>query len=437
MLGLDVAMLTGGIRRPPVYRPAGRLLSCKDVLLKCNIQAAVGDHCHVLVPGERPILAEVIGFEGPNAFLTPFESTANVRPGLTVVRKGHGLTIPTGAGLIGRVIDGLGRPIDDQGPLVGCPAKPVFGPAPAAMRRMRIREPFWTGQRCIDSMLTCGIGQRIGIFAGSGVGKSTLLAEITKGSAADVNVIAMIGERGREVIPFLEDTFGPEGMARSVVILAGCDESPLMRVRASQAAIAIADQFRGEGKNVLFMIDSLTRLAMAQREIGQMRGEVPGPKGYTASCFQTLATTVERLGNGSRGSITALLTVLVEGGDFDEPVSDAVRSLVDAHIILDRKIAEKGIFPAVNILKSASRVLDDVVDVQHLAAVRKLQGVLGLLEETQDIVRLGMYVKGTDSQVDRALALKPRIDAFFRQGKGERWSAQKTRAELLGIASAC
>jgi flagellum-specific ATP synthase len=435
MLGLDFPTLTQGFKRTPTYRPAGRLLSCKDVLLKCNIQAAVGDHCHILVPGEKPILAEVIGFEGPNAYLTPFESTAHVRPGLTVVRKGHGLTIPVGPGLIGRVIDGLGRPIDDKGPLVGCPPKPVHGPAPSAMRRQRIREPFWTGQRCIDSMLTCGVGQRIGIFAGSGVGKSTLLAEVTKGSNSDVNVIAMIGERGREVIPFLEDTFGPEGMARSIVILAACDESPLMRVRASQAAIAIADHFRSEGKNVLFMIDSLTRLAMAQREIGQMRGEVPGPKGYTASCFQMLATTVERLGNCSKGSITALLTVLVDGGDFDEPVSDSVRSLVDAHIILDRKIAERGIFPAVNILKSASRVQDDVVDHAHIAAVRKIQGILSMLEESQDLVRLGMYQKGNDPLLDRALALKPRLDAFFRQTKGDRWSPERTRAEMLGIAA--
>lgn len=435
MLTLDVSALTVGMKRTPTYRPAGRLLSCKDVLLKCTVQAAVGDHCHILVPGEKPILAEVIGFEGPNAYLTPFEPTTNVRPGMTVVRIGHGLTIPTGDGLVGRVIDGLGRPIDDLGPLRGCPPKPVFGPAPHALRRARIREPFWTGQRVVDSMLTCGVGQRIGIFAGSGVGKSTLLAEITKGSNADVNVIALIGERGREVIPFLHDTFGPEGMAKSVVILAACDESPLMRVRASQSAIAIADHFRSQGKNVLFMIDSLTRLAMAQREIGQMRGEVPGPKGYTASCFQMLATTVERLGNGPTGSITALLTVLVEGGDFDEPVSDSVRSLVDAHVILDRKIAERGIFPAVNILKSASRVQDDVVDSQHVKAVRKLQAILGMLEESQDLVRLGMYKQGADAQLDRALLLKPRLDAFFRQTKGDRWKPEQTRAELLAIAA--
>ena len=434
MLGLDFSALTLGIQHAPMYRPAGKLLSCKDVVMKCSIQAAVGDHCEIIVPGEKPILAEVIGFEGGNAFLTPFDPAHTVRPGMTVIRKGRGLTIPTGDGLRGRVIDGLGRPVDGKGPLVGCPARPVNRPAPAAMDRQRIREPFFTGQRAIDGLLACGVGQRVGIFAGSGVGKSTLLGEITKGSSADVNVIALIGERGREVVPFLEDNLGPVGMARTVVVVATCDESPLMRVRAAQSAIAIADHFRDEGKNVLFMIDSLTRLAMAQREIGQMRGEVPGPKGYTASCFQLLATTVERLGNGRRGGITALLTVLVDGGDLDEPVSDAVRSLVDGHIVLDRKIAEKGIYPAVNILKSVSRVQNEVVDRDHALAARKVRALLAVLEESQDLVRLGMYTKGGDPQLDRALALKPRVEQFLKQDCGERWSYAQTRAELLALA---
>lgn len=435
MLGLDIPNISAGIRSGSSYRPAGKLLSCKDVVMKCSMQAAVGDQCEIIVPGGKPILAEVIGFEGPHAFLTPYDPAENVHPGMTVIRKGRGMTIPTGEGLCGRVIDGLGRPVDGKGPIVGCPSRPVNRPAPQALQRRRILEKFNTGQRAIDSMLTCGIGQRVGIFAGSGVGKSTLLGEITKGSSADVNVIALIGERGREVAPFIEDVLGEEGMARTVVIVAKCDESPLMRVRASQAAIAIADYFRDEGKNVLFMIDSLTRLAMAQREIGQMRGEVPGPKGYTSSCFQMLATTIERLGNGPKGGITALLTVLVDGGDMDEPISDAVRSLVDGHIILDRKLAEKNIYPAVNVLKSVSRVQHDIVDDIHQQASAKLRTIIAMLEESQELVRIGMYKKGSDLALDKALELKPAVEAFVKQKTGERSSIEQTRRELLAITN--
>jgi flagellum-specific ATP synthase len=436
MLAFDMESIASGIKRASAnYRAAGRLISCKDAVLKCSIQAAVGDHCEIQTAEGGSILTEVIGFEGSFAYLTPFDQAENIRPGMTVVRKGNGLTVPTGDGLFGRVIDGLGRPIDNNGPLTNVANRPVHRPAPAAMDRQRIRQPFVTGQRAIDAMMTCGVGQRVGIFAGSGVGKSTLLGEITKGANADVNVIALIGERGREVLPFLEDNLGEEGMARTVVVVATCDESPLMRVRASQAAIAIADSFRESGKNVLFMIDSLTRLAMAQREIGQMRGEVPGPKGYTPSCFQTLATTIERLGNGARGGITALLTVLVDGGDFDEPIADSVRSLVDGHIVLDRKIAEKGIYPAFNVLKSVSRVQSDIVDKEHVSASKKFRSILALLEESNDMIRLGMYTPGMSKELDKALELKPRLEKFLKQDPGERWTLAQTRHELLAIAS--
>lgn len=435
MLGLDLPTLTAGIKGASLYRTGGKLLSCKDAVMKCTLQAAVGDQCEIIVPGGRPILTEVIGFEGNNSFLTPYDPVENIHPGMTVIRKGRGMTIPTGMNLLGRVIDGLGRPVDGKGPITNCPIRAVSRPAPQALERKRILEKFHTGQRAIDSLLTCGMGQRIGIFAGSGVGKSTLLGEITKGSSADVNVIALIGERGREVAPFIQDTLGEEGMARTVVIVAKCDESPLMRVRASQAAIAIADYFRDEGKNVLFMIDSLTRLAMAQREIGQMRGEVPGPKGYTASCFHMLATTIERLGNSSKGGITALLTVLVDGGDLDEPISDSVRSLVDGHIVLDRKLAEKNIYPAINVSKSVSRVQHDIADAEHMAASAKIKTILALLEESQELVRIGMYKRGNDPALDKALELKQRIEKFLTQKTGERSRPEDTRKEMLAIAA--
>ncbi|MFM8273344.1 MAG: FliI/YscN family ATPase, partial [Gemmata sp.] len=348
------------ITQTPLYSVGGRLQSVTG-LMKSAIPAAVGDHCFIMPRRGEPVLAEVIGFEKDVAYMVPFDATDDLRPGMPVMRKGKGATIPVGNNLLGRVIDGRGRPVDGKGAISGCKPVPLNRPAPPAMERQRIREPFVTGTRSIDSMLTCGKGQRIGIFAGSGVGKSTLLGEIAKGSQADVNVIALIGERGREVAPFLEDVLGEDGMARSIVIVATCEQTPLMRVRAAQAAIAIADHFREAGQNVLFVIDSLTRLAIAQRELGLLLGEPPSSRGYTPSVFAALANTVERLGNSAVGSITALLTVLVDGGDMDEPIADYVRGLVDGHIVLDRKLAERGFYPAIDVARSVSRVASDVV----------------------------------------------------------------------------
>jgi flagellum-specific ATP synthase len=434
MLGLNIASMTHGIGQAPMYRQAGKLKSATG-MLTCNLPAAVGDHCEIQTRKGKPILTEVIGFANDLAYMVPFDAADDIHPGMTVIRKGQGLTIPTGRGLLGRVIDGLGRPLDKKGPLIGCPWRPVNRPAPLAMERARIRDPFVTGIRAIDSLLTCGHGQRIGIFAGSGVGKSTLLSEIAKGSEADINVIALIGERGREVAPFLEDCLGEEGMARSVVIVATCEQTPLMRVRASQAAIAIADYYRESGANVLFMIDSLTRLAMAQREIGLMLGEPPSARGYTPSCFQLLANTVERLGNAAVGGITALLTVLVDGDDLDEPVTDSVRSLVDGHIVLDRKIAEAGVYPAINISRSVSRIASDVTSREQTVAARKFRAILATLAEVQDIVRVGAYKAGSSPQVDKALELKPVLDKFLQQERGESWTFDQTRARLLEITA--
>ncbi|AMV25636.1 Flagellum-specific ATP synthase [Gemmata sp. SH-PL17] len=435
MLGLDMPAMNRSIVQTPLYRMGGRLKSVTG-LMTCNIPAAVGDHCAILPNDGEPVLAEVIGFENDQAYLVPFDAAENLRPGMAVLRKGKGLMVPTGRNLLGRVIDGLGRPLDGKGPITDCPLRPVNRPAPPAMERQRIREPFVTGVRAIDSMLTCGGGQRVGIFAGSGVGKSTLLGEIANGSQADVNVIALIGERGREVAPFLEDVLGPEGMARSVVIVATCEQTPLMRVRASQAAIAIADYFRGEGQNVLFVIDSLTRLAMAQRELGLLLGEPPSSRGYTPSVFQTLANTVERLGNAAVGGITALLTVLVDGGDMDEPIADYVRGLVDGHIVLDRKIAERGFYPAIDVSRSVSRVATDVVDREFSKAARKVRAIMATHAEVLDLIRIGAYVRGSSPQVDKAIELMPKLEKFLKQDVGERATFEETRTGLFQIAAA-
>jgi flagellum-specific ATP synthase len=435
MLGLDLPSLTQSITMTPRYRQGGRLRSATG-MLTVSLPAAVGDQCAIFPrgPHDPPVLAEVIGFESDLAYLVPFDPADDLRPGMPVIRKGRGATVPVGDGLLGRVIDGLGRPLDGKGPVLGCTPHSVNRPAPPALDRQRIREPFVTGIRAIDSVLTCGRGQRVGIFAGSGVGKSTLLGEIAKGSEADVNVIALIGERGREVAPFLEDVLGPDGMARSVVIVATCEQTPLMRVRASQAAIAIADHFRGAGQNVLFVIDSLTRLAMAQRDLGLLRGEPPSSRGYTPSVFQTLANTVERLGNAAVGGITALLTVLVDGGDMDEPIADYVRGLVDGHIVLNRKIAEKGVYPAIDVSASVSRVTGDVCEPEHAKAARKFRAIMGTYAEVQDLIRIGAYVRGSSPQVDKAIELMPQVERFLKQDVGERSSYDQTRRAMFQLA---
>lgn len=432
MLGLDLDTLNRNIHQTPLYHMGGRLKSCAGVLT-CSLQAAVGDQVAIMPKSGPPVLAEVIGFQDAVSQLVPYDPVDDLRPGMPVIRKGRGLTIPVGNALLGRVLDGLGRPIDDKGPLVGCKEVAVNRPPPAALSRTRIHTPFVTGIRSIDGMLTCGRGQRIGIFAGSGVGKSTLLGEITKGCEADVSVIALIGERGREVGPFLEDCLGEEGMRRSVVIVATCEQTPLMRVRATQAAIAVADHFRSDGSNVLLMIDSLTRLAMAQRELGLMMGEPPSSRGYTPSVFQVLANTIERLGNASVGGITALLTVLVDGGDLDEPVSDAVRSFVDGHIVLDRKIAERGFYPAIDVARSISRVATDVIDPEHKLAARKFREVLDTYDQVKDLIRIGMYQRGMNAKTDAAVELMGEVEKFLKQDVGERSGYDSTRTRLLEL----
>lgn len=436
MLNLDLAALKTEIADTPLYRRGGKLKSATG-LLTCSLSAALGDHCEIHTGGRYspPILAEVIGFDGSLAYLVPYDNLENAQPGMTVVHKGEGLMVPTGDKLLGRVLDGLGRPLDGKGDLPPGPRLPVNRPAPTPLERQRIRQPFVTGMRAIDSVLTCGRGQRVGIFAGSGVGKSTLLGEITRGAESDVNVLALIGERGREVGPFLEDCLGPEGMRRSVVVVATCEQSPLMRVRASQAAIAMAECFREEGRNVLFMIDSLTRLAMAQREMSLALGEPPSSRGYTPSVFRLLANTVERLGNSAVGTMTGILTVLVDGDDMDEPIADAVRSLVDGHIVLERRLAEKGHYPAINVGKSVSRVAMDIMEAGHRTAARKLRAMLATYAEAEDLIRIGAYAKGSSPQVDRAIELMPAVERFLRQDVGQRSGYAETTAGLAQLAT--
>lgn len=435
MLNLNIESLRQDIRTYDGQRLAGKLRSAKGVLLSCTLPAAVGDHCEISVPGGRAIQAEIIGFADGVAHLVPYENSEEIHPGMPVIRKGPGLTVPMGEGLLGRILDGLGRPVDGRGPLFGCPERVVSLTAPKPMTRARVTQPLVTGQRAIDGLLTCGRGQRVGIFSGSGVGKSTLLGEIAKGSSADVNVIALIGERGPEVRPFLDDCLGPEGIKKSVLIVATCEQTPLMRVRGAQLAIAIADYFRQQGTHVLFMIDSLTRLGMAQRELGLALGEPPSARGYTPSVFQLLASVTEHLGNAEHGSITGIMTVLVDGGDLDEPISDAVRSLVDGHIVLDRRLAESGHFPAVSISQSISRVAHYVTDSAHQQLARKFREIMATYAEAEDLIRIGAYAKGTSPQIDKAIELRPSLLSFLRQEVNQRFAFDETRRTLERLVS--
>lgn len=430
LLKLNVEKLRQEIESFDGTKRAGKLRSATGLLLSCSLNAAVGDQCEIFTPKGRAILAEVIGFSSGVAYLVPYEHTDEIRPGMAVVRKEHGLIVPVGDGLLGRILDGVGRPMDERGPVERCAGRAVNLNAPPPMTRMRVVEPLITGQRAIDGLLTVGRGQRLGIFSGSGIGKSTLLGEIAKGASADINVIALIGERGPEVRPFLEDCLGPQGMAKSVVVVATCDQTPLMRVRAAQTALTIADAYRDQGAHILFMLDSLTRMAMAQRELGLALGEPPSARGYTPSVFQLLANLVERLGNGAQGSITGIMTVLVDGSDLDEPISDAVRSLVDGHIILDRRLAESGHYPPISIAQSISRVAFHVSDKAHQNAARKLRNILATYSEAEDLIRIGAYAKGSSPQVDRAVELRPSVLGFLRQGVNERTSFEDTRRAM-------
>jgi len=435
MLRLDLGKLCRTIETHDGLRTAGKLRSSNGVLLSCSLPAAVGDRCEVVPPHGRPMLGEVIGFNDGTAYLVLYEEGAEIYPGLPVVRQGHGLTVPVGEGLLGRIVDGLGRPLDRKGELSGCQKRMVRADVPPPLERTRVRQAFITGQRVLDGCLTLGRGQRVGIFAGSGVGKSTLLGEIAKGSDADVNVIALIGERGREVRPFIDDCLGPQGKHKSVVVVATGDQTPLLRIRAAQVAVTMAEFFREQGAHVLLMLDSLTRLAMAQRELGLALGEPPSARSYTPSVFRLLANLIERMGNDAHGSITGILTVLVEGGDLDEPISDAVRSLVDGHIVLDRRLAERGHYPSVNVGQSISRVAHDVTDATHQTVVRKLNAAMATYAEVEDLIRIGAYVKGTSPQADRAIELYPALLSFLKQEMNERSSYSATRIVMDQIAA--
>ena len=381
--------------------------------------APVGAIAEIERESDEPIEAEVIGFSGTSTLLFPYSDPKGIRLGNRVRMKKSARWIPIGSAMLGRVVDARGRAIDGRAFGVLRDRVPLDGSSMHACSRPRIDTSLSTGVRAIDGLMTCGRGQRLGIFAGSGIGKSTLLGMMARYTDADVIVIGLIGERGREVNDFIERDLGGQGLAKSVVVVATSDEPALMRVHAAKTASAIAEYFRDQGKDVLLLIDSITRFSLAQREIGLAAGEPPTTRGFTPSVFAMLPKIVERAGRTPLGSITAFYTVLVDGDDPNEPIADTMRGLLDGHVWLDRKLAHRGHYPAIDVLGSISRLMNDLCDTEHLAAAREVRELMALYAENEDLISIGAYRQGANPAIDRAIAMKSRIDAFLRQAVHE------------------
>ncbi len=432
---LDLSRYRETLNSMDPVRLNGRVCQVVGVVVESLGPASrVGEICRIHTGRQRPpIPAEVVGFRGNRVLLMPLGGMEDIAHGDEVVATGHLLTVRVGRGLLGRVLDGLGRPLDRQGQIVCGSPRCVQQSAPHPLRRKRILEPLSLGVRAIDAFLTCGKGQRIGIFSGSGVGKSTLLGMMARNSTADVNVIALIGERGREVREFIEGILGEDGLARSVVITATSDQPAIQRVKAALVATTIAEYFRDEGLDVLLTMDSVTRIAWAQREIGLAIGEAPTTRGYTPSVFATLPQLLERAGAGERGTITGLFTVLVEGDDLNEPVADMVRGVLDGHIVLTRDLAEKGHFPAIDILASVSRLMPHVTTPEQRRAAMEVRRLVAAYRSAEDLINIGAYSEGSNPEVDRATAMIGKISAFLQQTSEEDCRWEDTIARLLAM----
>jgi len=418
------------------FRSVGRIVKVVGMTIESEgPQCSIGDLVKIASHG-GDCFAEVAGFRDDRVLLFPLEGLEGVRSGDHVVPVSEGLRVPVGPGLLGRVIDGLGRPIDGKGPIPAETYWKVKRAAPNSMLRTRITEPFITGVRSIDAMLTCGKGQRMGIFAGSGVGKSSLIGMICRNAAADLNVISLIGERGKEVLDFIEDSLGPEGLARSVVLVSTSDKSPLQRVKGAETAMAIAEYFRDQSQDVLFVMDSVTRYSMAQREIGLAVGEPPATKGYPPSVFSIMPALLERAGTNQFGSITGFFTVLVEGDDMNDPIADTARGILDGHIVLSRELAAQGHYPAIDILPSISRVMTGVVGREHQHYAQKLRSLISTYRKSEDMINIGAYSRGSNPQIDEALAKHQAIEALLVQDLNNMTELPETEQLMKEIVGA-
>jgi len=425
---LDIQKYHHFLESTDLYTRMGRI----DQIVGMTVEATgpacnIGDVCTILAEEKnQQIPAEVVGFRGSKVLLMPYEDIEGIGYGSVVRNTGDKLNIRVSNAMIGRTVDALGHPMDGLGPIQGGVDYPINGRPSNPMTRPRITEPMEMGVKAIDGLLTIGKGQRMGIFAGSGVGKSTLMGTLARNVKADVNVIGLVGERGREVVEFIQKSLGPAGLGRSVLVVATSDQPAMMRAKCALTTTAIAEYFRDQGKDVLLMMDSLTRFCMAQREIGLSIGELPVARGYTPSIYAALPKLLERSGNFQKGSITGIYTVLVEGDDTNEPISDTVRSIIDGHIILSRKVAMKNHYPAIDILASLSRLMNDIVSEEHLKAAGRLRSMLSVYQAHADLVSIGAYKSGTNPELDQALNCIGKINRFLQQEDEEKHRYENT-----------
>ena len=424
-------------RTAPVHAPEGVVLDVVGLIIEVGgLRAAVGDA--LAVEGElgARLEIEVVGFRAGRLLTTPLGTLSGIRPGARVVRLERGATVPGAMALLGRVVDSFGRPLDGGPAIQAEHACPVNAAPPPAFARKPIDKPFCTGVRAFDALLPLGVGQRMGIFAGAGVGKSTLLGMICRSSQADVNVVGLVGERGRELNDFIRNSLGPDGLAKSVVVAATSDMPPLVRARGAESATAIAEYFRNQGKSVLLVMDSVTRYAMALREAALAAGEPPATKGYPPSVFAALPRLLERAGTGSgTGVITALYTVLVEGDDLSDPIADTVRSILDGHVVLSRSLAEKNHFPAIDVLQSISRLAPEIASEGVMRAAGAVRDMMSAYREARDLIQVGAYAAGSDARVDVAVAAQPQIDAFLKQRVNESSTFEEAHKRLAMLAA--
>ncbi len=431
-----VERLVAAARTAPLVQRCGTVAEVVGLSIEARGPVCrVGELCSISRGTERrPIIAEVCGFRDDRVLLLPIGRSDGIEPGARVTALGEDLRVPVGRELLGRVVDAVGRPLDDRGPLRAAVRRPVRASPPSPMRRRRVSEPLWVGVRSVDGLLTCGKGQRVGIFAGSGVGKSVLLGMMARNTSADVSVIALVGERGREVLHFVEEYLG-EGLASCVVVVATSDQPPLARLKAGFTATTIAEHFRDEGLDVLLLMDSITRLARAQREVGLASGEMPTTRGHPPSVFAMLPELLERAGPGEDGTITGLYTVLLEADDMMEPVADTVRATLDGHIVLSRELANRNHFPAVAVTQSVSRLMRHVTDAEHNEQARRFRDLLAAYEDARDLISIGAYERGSNPTVDEAVELMGAMREFLHQEPGDRSGPEDTLRwlrELMG-----
>ncbi|MBR1553408.1 MAG: flagellar protein export ATPase FliI [Schwartzia sp.] len=436
MMELNLKKFSRAIEDTESIKMSGKVTQVIGLVIESKgPNVSLGELCYIKsrFPNVEPIPAEVVGFREGLVLLMPIGEMQGIGPGCEVVSAQKTLQVKVGMELLGRVLDGLGNPMDGKGPILSRTEYPLHAEPPDPLQRPRIKDSLYVGVRAIDGLISLGSGQRIGIMAGSGVGKSTLLSMIARNTEADISVISLVGERGREVRDFIERDLGEEGLKRSVVVVATSDKPALVRIKGAMTATAIAEYFRDQGRRVVLMMDSVTRFAMAQREVGLTIGEPPATRGYTPSVFALLPRLLERAGTSARGSITGIYTVLVDGDDMNEPIADAVRSILDGHIVLSRAIAAQNHFPAIDILASVSRVMSDVVTKEHREAAQHMRALMAVYKEAEDLIHIGAYVKGSSKRIDEAIEKIDAINDFLCQGVFDVTSFEDMKKTLESI----